>query len=98
MLQWRERNKSSKRGDQGGRQGSNFIFINHVKDLRLLPKYECHLARFDVWEGWFQKQYKEVRDHCSNPGRSLDQRDGSRGGKGEWIRETCRLENDGLAM
>ena len=28
----------------------------------------------------------------------MDQRDGSRGGKGEWIRETCRLENDGLAM
>ena len=39
--------------DQGGRQGSNFIFIDHVKDLRLLPKYEYDLARFDVWEGWF---------------------------------------------
>ena len=52
-LQWRERNKSSKRGDQGGRQGSNFVFIDDVKNLRLLPKYECDLARFDVWEGWF---------------------------------------------
>ena len=36
-LQWRERNKSSKRGDQGGRQGSNFIFINHVNN----KKFKC---------------------------------------------------------
>lgn len=52
-LQWRGRNKSSERGDQGGRQGSDFTFIDHVKDLGLLSKYECDLARFDVWEGWF---------------------------------------------
>ena len=34
-MQWRGRNKSSERGDQGGKQGSDFTFIDHVKDLGL---------------------------------------------------------------
>lgn len=52
--------KSSKRWDEEGRQGPNAIGHNHM--LGLLPKCEGDLVRFGIWEGLFQKQYKQNQE------------------------------------